>query len=251
MPREITWTDTLEIGIQLQEKYPDDPAAKMQAQQEFYRKHGINPLGSCWPVFLQMPIFLGLYFALQESIHFRLAEFAWIKNLAAPDMLIYWTENIPLISSPDHGSGIWGMLYLGPYLNILPMIAVVFMMIQQMQTMPPPTDDQQAMQQKMLKYMSIVFGIMFYKVAAGLCIYFIASSLWGMAERKLLPKKKPGAAGTWLTDDLAPAPKPPTPTKGKSKWDKNKDKDQHKEAITSFDKLKNLWHEILKKAEKK
>src|SRR5262249_47177606 len=77
----------------LQEKYPDDPAAKMQAQQEFYRKHGINPLGSCWPVFLQMPIFLGLYFALQESIHFRLAEFAWIKNLAAPDMLIYWTES--------------------------------------------------------------------------------------------------------------------------------------------------------------
>ena len=71
------------------------------------------------------------------------------------------------------------------------MIAVVFMMIQQMQTMPPPTDDQQAMQQKMLKFMSIFFGIMFYKVAAGLCMYFIASSLWGMAERKLLPKKKP------------------------------------------------------------
>ena len=66
-------------------------------------------------------------------------------------------------------------------------------MVQQMQTMPPPTDDQQAMQQKMLKFMSIIFGIMFYKVAAGLCIYFIASSLWGLAERKLLPKKKSAA----------------------------------------------------------
>ena len=67
----------------IQEKYADDAQAKMQATQEFYRKHSVNPLGSCWPVFLQMPIFLGLYFALQESIHFRLAEFLWIKNLAA------------------------------------------------------------------------------------------------------------------------------------------------------------------------
>jgi YidC/Oxa1 family membrane protein insertase len=240
----------------LQEKYPDDPAAKMQAQQEFYRKHGINPLGSCWPVFLQMPIFLGLYFALQESIHFRLAGFMWIENLAAPDMLVYWSENIPVISAPDTGSGILGALYLGPYLNILPMIAVVFMMIQQMQTMPPPTDDQQAMQQKMLKFMSIFFGIMFYKVAAGLCIYFIASSLWGMAERKLLPKKKPAAefAGT------APAGGAPVPAvvpKMKSKWDKkdknnkNKDLNKDQEAITTIDKIKALWRDILKQAEKK
>ena len=48
------------------------------------------------------------------------------------------------------------------------------------------------MQQKIMKYMMVFFGLMFYKVAAGLCIYFIASSLWGFAERKLLPKKKPG-----------------------------------------------------------
>jgi membrane protein insertase Oxa1/YidC/SpoIIIJ len=42
----------------------------------------------------------------------------------------------------------------------------------------------------MMKYMMIFFGLMFYKVAAGLCVYFISSSLWGFAERKLLPKKK-------------------------------------------------------------
>ena len=256
----------------LQEKYPDDPAAKMQAQQEFYRKHGINPLGSCWPVFLQMPIFLGLYFALQESIHFRLAPFLWIENLAAPDMLEYWSESIPIISVPDSGSGILGVLYLGPYLNILPMIAVVFMMIQQMQTMPPPTDDQQAMQQKMLKFMSIFFGIMFYKVAAGLCIYFIASSLWGMAERKLLPKKKPAAEFAGYAAGHAagtpPGGSPPAggtgiapgsplkgpPPKGKGKWDKkdkNKGANKEKEAITTIDKIKALWRDILKSAEKK
>ena len=241
------------------EKYADDFAAKSQATQEFYRKHGINPLGSCWPVFLQMPIFLGLYFALQESIHFRLADFLWITNLAAPDMLLPWSENIPIISTPDSATGFLGALYLGPYLNVLPIIAVLFMVVVQMQTMPPPTDEQQAMQQKMLKWLSIVFGVMFYKVAAGLCIYFISSSLWGIAERRLLPKKKPvaeypGTGGATGPGAGALAPKtPPSPKGGgNSKWEKKKQgKEKEKEPVTAFEKLKALWREILKKAEKK
>jgi YidC/Oxa1 family membrane protein insertase len=64
------------------------------------------------------------------------------------------------------------------------------MIVQQKVTMPPPTDEQQEMQQKMMKWMMVIFGLMFYKVAAGLCVYFITSSVWGFAERKLLPKKK-------------------------------------------------------------
>ncbi len=56
-------------------------------------------------------------------------------------------------------------------------------------------DEQQEMQQKMMKYMMAFMGMMFYKVASGLCLYFIATSLWGLAERKLLPKKKPALAG--------------------------------------------------------
>jgi YidC/Oxa1 family membrane protein insertase len=237
------------------ERYPDDPQARMQATQEFYRKHGVNPLASCWPLFLQMPIFLGLYFALQESIHFRLADFLWIRSLAAPDMLFSWGEHIPIISSPDAATGFLGFLYLGPYLNILPLFAVVFMMVQQMQTMPPPTDEQQATQQKMLKFMTIFFGIMFYKVAAGLCIYFIASSLWGMAERLLLPKKKPevataaGAApsGASVSTAAGPGAKGSYTQKIKPK----KEKEKEKEAITTIDKLKAIWRDILKSAEKK
>src|SRR5260370_24020988 len=65
------------------------------------------------------------------------------------------------------------------------------MIMQQKLMMPPAADDQAAMQQKMMKYMMVFFGLMFYKVAAGLCVYFIASSAWGFAERKLLPKFKP------------------------------------------------------------
>src|SRR5262249_13422442 len=147
---------------------------------------------SCWMLFLQLPIFMGLYYCLQESIFFRLAPFLWIDNLAAPDMLVKWGEGIPLISRPeDYGS----LIYLGPFLNILPIVAVTLMIFQQKMMMPPAADEQQAMQQKIMKYMMIFFGLLFYKVAAGLCIYFIASSLWGFAERKWLPKKKPVADG--------------------------------------------------------
>jgi YidC/Oxa1 family membrane protein insertase len=183
----------------LQEKYKNDRQALGMAQMELYRKHGVNPLGTCWLLLLQMPIFLGLYYALQESIHFRLAPFwPWISNLAAPDMLFWWSEHIPWISRPsDYGS----FLYLGPYFNLLPVVAVALMILQQKLTMPPALDEQQQMQMKMMKYMMIIFGLMFYKVAAGLCIYFIASSLWGFAERRLLPKRKPAPGTPAATDN--------------------------------------------------
>jgi YidC/Oxa1 family membrane protein insertase len=175
---------------ELQEKHKGDRQALGMAQMELYRKHGVNPFGTCWVLLLQMPIFMGLYFALQESIHFRLAEFwpTWIVNLAAPDMLFGWSQRIPFISRvEDYGS----FLYLGPFFNLLPVIAVVLMIAQQKMLTPPPADEQQAMQQKMMKYMMVFFGLMFYKVAAGLCLYFIASSVWGFCERKMLPKAKP------------------------------------------------------------
>ena len=66
------------------------------------------------------------------------------------------------------------------------------MILQQKMFMPPATDEQSAMQQKVMKYMMIFMGVLFYKVASGLCLYFIASSLWGLAERKFLPKTAAG-----------------------------------------------------------
>jgi YidC/Oxa1 family membrane protein insertase len=173
----------------LQEKFKGDRQAIGMATMELYRKHKVNPFGTCWFLLLQMPIFMGLYFCLQESVFFRLAGAwpTWINNLAAPDMLWRWGERIPWISSPDNYGGFF---YLGPFLNVLPLVAVTLMIFQQKMMTPPPQDEQQEMQQKIMKYMMIFFGLLFYKVAAGLCIYFIASSVWGFAERRLLPKKR-------------------------------------------------------------
>jgi YidC/Oxa1 family membrane protein insertase len=174
----------------LQEKYGDDPQGLNMAKMKLMRDHGMNPLapmGGCLLVFAQMPIFMGLYYALQESVFFRLERFLWMPNLAAPDMLVWWTERVPFLSSPDAQGG---MLYLGPFLNVLPIISVTLMLLQQKYLMPPPTDEQQEMQQKMMKYMMVFMGIMFYKVPAGLCLYFIVSTAWGLIERKLIPKPK-------------------------------------------------------------
>jgi YidC/Oxa1 family membrane protein insertase len=150
--------------------------------------NGVNPfaaLGGCLLLLAQMPIMMGLYFCLQESVFFRLESFLWVENLAAPDMTLWWSEKIPFISVPD---SMGGMLYLGPYLNILPIIAIVLMFWQQLKMLPPPTDEQARQQRFMMKMMMVLMPIFFYKFAAGLAIYFIISTLWGLAERKLIPK---------------------------------------------------------------
>src|SRR5262245_45834436 len=233
----------------VQEKYKNDPQGKTQATMELYRKHNVHPLGGCLPMFLQLPIFLGLYYALQESISFRLAGFLWIENLAAPDMLLWWSESIPLISSPDNQSGaakglietILGLFYLGPYLNLLPIFAVGRMVVQQKLMTPPPTDEQQAMQQKVMKYMMIFMGLVFYKVASGLCIYFIASSLWGLAERKLLPKKKTGGGSAVVASPDGKAPPSKPRGKGPAKPEPN----------GTVRKVKDWWAKLLEDARKK
>jgi len=163
-----------------------------QEKMKLYKQHGINPaaaLGGCLPLLLQMPIFMGLYYALQESVFFRLESLfgdSWIPNLAAPDMLLWWSEKIPFLSTPED---LGEMLYIGPFFNLLPLVSVALMMYVQSKMMPKSEDPQVQMQQKTMKFMMIIMLFFFYKVAAGLCIYFICSSVWGMIERKLIPKK--------------------------------------------------------------
>jgi len=182
----------------MKEKYKNDMQKQSQAMQELYRKHNINPLAGCLPMFLQLPIFLGLYRSLMVDVELRqtplLSEsIRWCSNLAAPDMLFDWSAMMPdFINS---GAGIMG---LGPYFNILPMITIALFLLQQKMFMPDPANEQAAMQQKIMKFMMLFMGLLFFKVASGLCLYFIASSSWGITERKLLPK--PSTPGTVDSD---------------------------------------------------
>ncbi|MFQ5731938.1 MAG: membrane protein insertase YidC [Planctomycetaceae bacterium] len=158
---------------ELKKKHEGDREKLAKAQMELFSKHGYNPLAGCLPIFLQLPIFIGLYQSLSNAVQLRLAPFLWFDNLAAPDALFSF--------------GGFEVPWLGwTTFNLLPLITIVLFIAQQKMFMPPATDEQTAMQQKMMMYMSIFFGFLFYTVPSGLCLYFIVSSLWGMGERKLL-----------------------------------------------------------------
>ena len=174
----------------LKEKYKDDPLKQHQATSELMKKHGMpNPMAGCLLVFFQLPIFVGLYRCLSVDINLRDANlfsaWDWASNLAGPDKLYYWEKVLPaFIADPADG-------WLGPFFNVFPLITIALFILQQKLFTPPPTDEQQEMQQQMMFMMSLMMGIFFYKVPAGLCLYFITSSLWSVAERTLLPKSKP------------------------------------------------------------
>jgi YidC/Oxa1 family membrane protein insertase len=177
----------------LKEKFGNDSQKLMRAQMELYQKNNIRPFRSgCLPVLCQMPIFMGLYQALNHAVDLRLAPFLWFENLAAPDALFQLPFRIPLLG--------WSEF------NLLPMVTVGLFLVQQKLFSPPPANEEQAMQQKVFTIMTVMMGLMFYKVPAGLCVYFIASSLWGIAEKQLLPKSKPAAQPAAAVEPTARAP---------------------------------------------
>lgn len=169
----------------IKEKYPDNLEKQGLANRELFRRFKYNPFSGCLIVFLQLPIFIGLYRGL--SVDFELRDqplfpgMSWCSNMAGPDQLWNWSNYLPSFIASETG-------WLGPYFNVLPLVTIVLFILQQKIFMPPPTDEQQAMMQKMMSYMMIFMGFLFFKVPAGLCIYFITSSIWGLIERAIIPK---------------------------------------------------------------
>ncbi len=169
------------------ERHKEDMDGRARAQRDLFKQHKYNPFGGCFLMFLQLPIFIGLYRGLSVDIALRdrplIPGMGWCSNLAAPDRLSDWESWMPAWLADETG-------WFGPYFNVLPLVTIVLFLVQQKLFMPPPTDDQQKMMQRMMTWMMVFMGVMFFKVPSGLCLYFITSSLWGMAERQLLPKPK-------------------------------------------------------------
>ena len=172
---------------EIQEKYKDDKERLTKETFALYKKHGVNPVSGCVPALIQLPIFVGLWQALNTSVALRHASFLWISDLAAPDMLFRFPVEI---------------LFLGHWFNLLPFVVVGLMLVQTKLFAPPPTTPEAEMQQKMMKYMMVFMAFMFYKVPSGLGIYFITSSLWAIGERLLLPKITHAAAEKKTDDEI-------------------------------------------------
>jgi YidC/Oxa1 family membrane protein insertase len=160
----------------LKAKYANEPEKFVGAQRELMRRYNHNMFGGCLPLFLQLPIFISLYNALYTATDLRMSRFLWIDNLAAPDALFGLGFEIP---------------WIGPTFNLLPLLNVFLFLFQQKQMMPPAQNEEEEMRNKMMSYMTVFMGFLFYTVPAGLCLYFIASSLLGMGERHLLKKFMP------------------------------------------------------------
>ena len=197
----------------LNDKYKDNMEKRAKAMQELYAKHNFKPLAGCLPMFIQLPIFIGLYRCLSVDISLRqeplIPGLSWCGNLAAPDMLLDWSSWMPEFIA-GKGSG-----WLGPYLNVLPLVTVGLFLLQQKMLMPKATDDQTRMTQNMMQVMTIFMGVLFFKVPSGLCIYFITSSLWSLVERKLI--KRMTASQPSVVDTEPPAAEKKITRKGKSR----------------------------------
>jgi YidC/Oxa1 family membrane protein insertase len=137
---------------QLKERYGDDKQKFMQAQMELWKKEGANPFGGCLPVFLQMPVFLGIYWVLSESVELRQASFIlWYDDLSTGD----------------------------PYF-VLPLLLGGAYFLQQHMTPMMTTDP---MQEKIMKFMPVIFCFFFLFFPAGLVLYYLANSLLGILQQ--------------------------------------------------------------------
>lgn len=151
---------------ELKEKYPDDPNKLNTEMMGLYRKYGINPLGGCLPMFLQIPIFFGFYKMLQYAVELRGQGFLWVTDLSQPDTLLH--------------IGFLG----GLPLNILPIVMAItsFLQIQ----MTPKTGD--PTQQKIIMFMPFIFFFFCYNFASALALYWTTQNIFSIGQTWLMNK---------------------------------------------------------------
>lgn len=161
----------------LKKKYGDNREELNKAMMELYKEQGATPILGCLPMFLQMPIWIALFSALQNTFELRQAPFLygllWIDDLSKPDAILSWSP-IPLI---------FGFKLAG--LNLLPILmAVVFFLQQKFTPKPPATTPEQQQQQKMMQFMTLLFPLFLYNGPSGLNLYILTSTTIGIIEMR-------------------------------------------------------------------
>jgi len=151
----------------IQEQYKDDQARLQQEMMALYKRKGVNPMGGCLPLFLQIPVFLGLYNSLLKAIELRHAPFAlWITDLSAPEYLKVMGLGIPVM-----------ILLMGAS------------MILQQWTTPSAVDPQQ---KRMMMMMPVVFAGMFilFPMPSGLVLYWLVNNVISIVQQNYMRSHK-------------------------------------------------------------
>ncbi len=148
----------------VREQYKEDPQKLNAETMRLFQENGVNPLGGCLPMVVQMPVWFALYSALLGSVELYHTDFLYLKDLSAVD----------------------------PYM-ILPALAVGMMMLQQQMM---PTGNMDPAQARIMKLMPLMFGIFFFSFPAGLSLYIFVNILLSMAQQWYIKRtfKVAGAA---------------------------------------------------------
>ncbi len=137
--------------VELRERLKDNPQQMQQEMMRIYREEKVNPMGGCFPIMIQIPVFIALYWVLLSSVEMRNAPWAlWIHDLSSPD----------------------------PY-YILPLVMTATTLLQTALNPQPPDP----MQAKMMWFMPLIFSVMFFFFPAGLVLYWITNNVLSIAQQ--------------------------------------------------------------------
>ena len=144
---------------ELKEKYKDDPTRMNQEVMKLYKQYGINPVGGCLPMMIQIPIFFGLFKMLGQAVELRNAKFLWVKDLSQPDTVAH----LPLLGWP---------------VNIIPLCMAATQIW--LMAMTPKTGD--PTQRRVMMFTPLIFLFICYNFAAALALYYTAQNLFSILQ---------------------------------------------------------------------
>jgi YidC/Oxa1 family membrane protein insertase len=144
---------------ELREKYKDDPTRMNQEVMKLYKQYGINPVGGCLPMAIQIPIFFGLYQMLAQAVELRNARFLWVHDLSQPDTVAH----LPVLGFP---------------INIIPLLMAATQVW--LMAMTPKTGD--PTQRRIMMFTPLMFLFFCYNFAAALALYYTAQNLFSILQ---------------------------------------------------------------------
>jgi YidC/Oxa1 family membrane protein insertase len=164
---------------ELQDRYKDDRSRLNQETMKLYKEAGVNPLGGCLPLLLQMPVFVALFSVLRNTIELRGAPFMlWISDLSSPDVLFDFGAKIPFLGSEFH---------------LLPLLMGAAMYLQSKMSGGSPTGEAatgSASQQKMMQtLMPVMFTFLFYSMPSGLVLYWLVNNIFSIIQQYVVHRQ--------------------------------------------------------------
>lgn len=153
----------------INEKYPgqENAMTRQQKTMELYSRAGANPMAGCLPMLLQMPVLIAMFTFFPSCIELRGESFLWAKDLSAPDAIISWTANIPLVTE-----------YFGNHISLFCLLMTATNIIYTKITMASQASSNAMPGMKWMMYlMPLMFLVFFNNYAAGLSYYYFLSLL--------------------------------------------------------------------------